>query len=133
MVPVLTRSFSSIVSGALMNISGSQVVQKLRKTAVKPANMILIVDSLDHRPCTLSPKFGGSANGHNGVRSVNAALGNDPNFHRLRLGIGRDGDPSQYVLGPLSPEEREYWSVTGRGSEAVWKALTHIVEKSLKS
>lgn len=116
-----------------MNISGPQVVQKLRKTAVNPANMIVIVDSLDHKPCTLSPKFGGSHNGHNGVRSVTAALGNNPDFHRLRLGIGRNALPSEYVLGPLSAQELQYWNVTGPGSEAIWKELTRIVEKSLHS
>ena len=117
-----------------MNLSGEPVVKMLRKTAVNPANMIVVVDDLDRKPCTISPKFGGSPNGHNGVRSVIAALGNEKNFHRLRLGIGRDDtDPSEYVLGPLSIQELEHWSVTGPGSEAVWKELTRIVQKSLKT
>ncbi|KAI1795731.1 peptidyl-tRNA hydrolase [Ganoderma leucocontextum] len=123
---------------ALMNISGRPVVQMLRKTAINPANMIVIHDSLDHKPCALSPKFGGSANGHNGVRSIMAALGNDPDFHRLRLGIGRGGpsgggggiDVANFVLGPLSAREREFWSATGSGPDLVWNELTRILKKA---
>ncbi|KAI0373987.1 peptidyl-tRNA hydrolase [Pilatotrama ljubarskyi] len=118
---------------ALMNISGRPVVQMLRSTAVNPERLIVIHDSLDHKPCTLSPKFGGSANGHNGVRSVIAALGGDQAFHRLRVGIGRDDQPVNYVLGPLSPQERQFWGPNGSGSDLVWRELTRIIEKSLKS
>ncbi|KAL7281653.1 hypothetical protein ACG7TL_004970 [Trametes sanguinea] len=95
--------------------------------------MIVIHDSLDHKPCTVSPKFGGSANGHNGVRSIIDALGGDKDFHRLRVGIGRDGDPANYVLGPLSPQERQFWGSTGGGPDLVWRELTRILEKSIKS
>ncbi|KAI0675347.1 peptidyl-tRNA hydrolase [Trametes maxima] len=118
---------------ALMNISGRPIVHMLRNTAIAPTNLIVVHDSLEHKPCALSPKFGGSANGHNGVRSVIAALGGESDFHRLRAGIGRDGDPAAYVLGPLSPVERRFWGATGHGSDLVWRELTRIIEKSLKS
>ncbi|KAI0630405.1 peptidyl-tRNA hydrolase [Trametes polyzona] len=117
----------------LMNISGRPVVQMLRSTAINPEHLIVVHDSLDHKPCSLSPKFGGSANGHNGVRSVIAALGGDPAFHRLRAGIGREGDPADYVLGPLSPQERQFWGPNGTGSDLVWRELTRVITKSLKS
>ncbi|KAH9858664.1 peptidyl-tRNA hydrolase [Lenzites betulinus] len=118
---------------ALMNISGRPVVQKLHNTAIKSENLTVVHDSLDHKPCTLSPKFSGSANGHNGVRSVIAALGGEADFHRLRVGIGRDGDPLNYVLGPLSPHERQFWSPNGGGADLVWRELTRIIEKGLRS
>lgn len=116
-----------------MNISGKPVAQMLRATAVNATNLIVVHDSLEHKPCTISPKFGGSANGHNGVRNVIAALGGDMDFPRLRIGIGRDGDPANYVLGPLSPQERQFWGPGGSGSDLVWRELTRIIEKSLKS
>ena len=116
-----------------MNISGRPIAQMLQKTAVDPTRLIVIHDSLDHKPCTLYPKFGGSANGHNGVRSTIAALGNNSDFHRLRLGIGRSVDITDYVLGPLSPQEREFWSTNGPGSELVWKGLLKVIEKSMST
>lgn len=116
-----------------MNISGPPVVQTLRGTAVNSPNMIVIHDSLEHKPYAISPKFGGSAGGHNGVRSIITALGNNTDFHRLRLGIGRGGDAAEYVLGPFSRQERDFWGANGSGSELVWTEVTKIIEKSLKA
>lgn len=110
-----------------MNITGPAVAATLRHTAKVPGAMIVIHDSLEHKPKILSVKFGGSANGHNGVRSVIAALG-DPNFHRFRIGIGRDGDAASYVLGRLSTEESAHWDV-GAGLDMVCKELAKIALK----
>lgn len=84
--------------------------------------MIVLVDSLDHDPATLSVKRGGSANGHNGVKSIISALGGELNFQRFRLGIGRDGsDPANYVLGNLSSFERRFWN--GEGLDLIFGEL----------
>ncbi|KAF9807097.1 hypothetical protein IEO21_08387 [Rhodonia placenta] len=116
---------------ALMNISGKPVADAMRFLSVSPSETIVIHDSLSHKPMSMSPKFGGSANGHNGVRSIVSALGNNMDFHRLRAGIGRDeSDAARYVLGPLSPAEREFWGPNGAGIELVWRGLTKIVTGS---
>ncbi|KAH9839261.1 peptidyl-tRNA hydrolase [Rhodofomes roseus] len=112
---------------ALMNISGSPVAYALKTLSIQPANMIVVHDSLDHKPMKLSPKFGGSASGQNGVRSIIAALGGTKDFHRLRIGIGRDqSDPVDYVMGRLSSTERAFWQ-HGEGTDAVWSALLKIM------
>lgn len=116
-----------------MNVNGPCVSAALRYTGVHPSSMIVIHDSLSQKPVTLSPKFGGSANGHNGVRSIISALGGDMNFHRLRVGIGREGeDVAAYVLGKLSSHERAFWGVDGQGLGVVWKALENISRSILK-
>lgn len=112
----------------LMNITGPAVAAAFRHTAKFPGAMVMIHDSLEHKPKTLSLKFGGSANGHNGVRSVIAALGGDPNFYRFRIGIGRDGDAASYVLGRLSTDESDYWDLGG-GLDVVCKELAKIALK----
>ncbi|CAG8523678.1 4517_t:CDS:2 [Paraglomus occultum] len=62
-----------------------------------------------------SPKYGGSANGHNGIKSIIECLKSDK-FHRLRIGIGRPPSHtddrshevvSSYVLGALTRSEKE--------------------------
>ena len=91
---------------------------------------IILHDSIDQRPCTVSPRFGGSARGHNGVRSVISALGTS-DFYRIRLGIGYppNGMPlDQYVLGKLNREEMDYWSPGGEGVEKVWEAIVKILQ-----
>lgn len=110
-----------------MNITGPAVATALRHTAHFPGAMIVIHDSLQHKPKTLSLKFGGSANGHNGVRSIMAALG-DPNFYRFRIGIGRDGDAASYVLSRFSTDECAYWDL-GDGLDMVCKELAKIALK----
>ncbi|KAI0044233.1 peptidyl-tRNA hydrolase [Auriscalpium vulgare] len=114
---------------ALMNISGAPTAAALRKTAHQPSSLLVIHDSLDHRPTALSPKFGGSAGGHNGVRSVISALKTN-DFHRLRVGIGRpENSVVDYVLGRLPSFERQYWSPDGPGIDLV---LQHIENLLLK-
>jgi len=57
---------------------------------------------LDLAPGTARYKTGGGHGGHNGLRDIMSALGNDPGYHRLRIGIGHPGDAKQvthYVLG----------------------------------
>jgi PTH1 family peptidyl-tRNA hydrolase len=56
----------------------------------------------------LRVKQGGGDNGHNGVRSVQSALGTG-DFCRVRVGIGRPPgrlDPAVFVLKPFSATER---------------------------
>jgi len=98
-----------------MNITGPSVAKALRSTVGFHRSMVVIHDSLDHKSKVLSVKFGGSANGHNGVRSVISALGANADFYRLRIGIGRerDIDASEYVLSRLSHDELVHWGDIG--------------------
>ncbi|KAH9054268.1 peptidyl-tRNA hydrolase [Lactarius vividus] len=111
---------------APMNISGPPVSMALRKTSRAPRSLVVIHDSLEHKPTVLSPKFGGSANGHNGVRSLISALGTKE-FYRLRLGIGRpESDVAGYVLTKLPNYERQFWAPDGPGLDLVWERVQRI-------
>lgn len=114
-----------------MNLSGPCVAQALRTTGLPLSSLVVIHDSLSHTPATLSPRFGGSANGHNGVRSIIEALGGKKDFHRLRIGIGRgEGSVADYVLSRLPSFERQYWDVDGDGVDLVTDALQSILASS---
>lgn len=114
-------------SESLMNVSGPSVQNVLRKTSHTPQSLVLIHDSLGHKVEAVSGRLGGSANGHNGVKSVISALGT-PDFHRLRIGIGRNEgvDAAEYVLQKLSNHERTFWSPSGKGLDAVLKNIERI-------
>lgn len=111
-----------------MNITGPSVAKALRSTVGFSRSMIVVHDSLDHKTKVLSVKFGGSANGHNGVRSVISALGANTDFYRFRIGIGRDRgvDPSEYVLSGLSRDELVHWSSNGIGLDRICSELETI-------
>mmetsp|Transcript_10485 Transcript_10485/g.33523 ORF Transcript_10485/g.33523 Transcript_10485/m.33523 type:complete len:211 (+) Transcript_10485:204-836(+) len=91
-----------------MNESGRCIRPLLKSTGAKPANLLVVHDDLERALGKLSMKTGGSANGHNGLRSIISMIGQD--FDRLRVGIGRPADRNQvanYVLQEFSPSERE--------------------------
>jgi PTH1 family peptidyl-tRNA hydrolase len=75
-----------------MNNSG-EVLKYLNKRGIKQDNLFVIHDEIDFPFGKVSIKVGGSARGHNGLRSL-IAHGGD-NFLRLRCGVGRPNDPAE--------------------------------------
>ena len=110
-----------------MNVSGPSVQKILRKTSHTPQGLVIIHDSLGHKLDVVSRRLGGSANGHNGVKSVISALGTS-DFHRLRIGIGKNEgvDAAEYVLQKLSNHERSFWGTYGQGLDLVLKNIEQI-------
>jgi PTH1 family peptidyl-tRNA hydrolase len=71
--------------------------------------VIVVHDELDVPFGTIRLKLGGGDNGHNGLRSVTAALATR-DYYRARLGIGRPPgrmDPAAFVLRNFSITERK--------------------------
>ncbi|KAF5387307.1 hypothetical protein D9757_005773 [Collybiopsis confluens] len=102
-------------SKSFMNVSGPSIAQVYRNSVKSPAAMIVLQDSMSHRTDQLSVKLGGSANGHNGVKSIISAIGGEQGFYRFRLGIGERGsvDAATFVMGKLTHREREFWTEDG--------------------
>jgi PTH1 family peptidyl-tRNA hydrolase len=105
-----------------MNLSGGPVAA-LRDFYKIPAGRIVVVhDDLDLAFGEVRLKRGGGAGGHNGLRSVTAALGS-PDYYRVRLGIGRPPgrmDPAVFVLRDFGAAERkELPLVIDRSADAV--------------
>ncbi len=98
-----------LVPTTFMNCSG-QAIAALANFYRIPAEAILVAhDELDLAPGTARFKTGGGHGGHNGLRDTIAQLGNNNNFHRLRVGIGHPGSAAQvtnYVLGKPPADER---------------------------
>ncbi|WP_142242026.1 aminoacyl-tRNA hydrolase, partial [Mycobacterium tuberculosis] len=91
-----------------MNESGRQIGPLAKFYSVAPANIIVIHDDLDLEFGRIRLKIGGGEGGHNGLRSVVAALGTK-DFQRVRIGIGRPPgrkDPAAFVLENFTPAER---------------------------
>jgi peptidyl-tRNA hydrolase, PTH1 family len=91
-----------------MNVSGKSVAAARRFFKVDPASLLVVHDDVDLEPGRLQGRLGGGLAGHNGLRSIAAALGTQ-DFLRLRIGVGRPerGDPrpvADYVLSEFEPE-----------------------------
>ena len=92
-----------------MNNSGEGVAYLLTRFAATPDQLVVIYDDMDLPLGRIRIRPGGSSAGHNGIKSIIAALSTQE-FSRVRVGIG--GSPSEcggeveHVLGPFSAEER---------------------------
>jgi PTH1 family peptidyl-tRNA hydrolase len=105
-----------------MNESGGRVKAVLGFYKVSPEQLIVVHDELDIPFAQVRLKVGGGPGGHNGVRSVDAALGTK-DYARVRVGIGRPPgrmDPADFVLRDFSAAERkELPLLIERGADAV--------------
>lgn len=99
-----------LIPTTFMNRSG-QSVGPLANFFKIPAEAILVAhDELDLPPGTARLKAGGGHGGHNGLRDIISALGNNRDFMRLRLGIGHPGSAREvvsYVLQRAPRAEQE--------------------------
>jgi PTH1 family peptidyl-tRNA hydrolase len=85
-----------------MNRSGKAVAALATFYKIPPADILIAHDELDIPAGCARFKRGGGHGGHNGLRDIIPALGNDSDFYRLRIGIGHPGSAaavSGYVLG----------------------------------
>ena len=95
-------------SGVSMNVCGPAVRAALDYHKALPADLLAVHDDIDLPFGRLRLHEGRGHGGHNGVRSIIAALGTT-GFWRLKVGVGRPPgrmDPADYVLGRFSKEER---------------------------
>ncbi len=104
-----------------MNNSGDAVLPLMTFYKIPIENLIVIHDDMDLKVGNMREKVGGSSAGHNGIKSIDNAIGND--YRRIRIGIGHPRDfnspmnPSDWVLGKFDGEQL--------------KAITDII-KSIK-
>jgi PTH1 family peptidyl-tRNA hydrolase len=109
-----------------MNNSGESVAPAARFYKLVPSDVIVLHDELDLAPGKLRTKRGGGAAGHNGLRSIDAHLGND--YWRVRLGIGHPGAKDlvlHYVLHAFASEDSVWLD---RMMPAVADAMPLMVE-----
>lgn len=91
-----------------MNESGRSVAAAALWHDLEPHQILVICDDLDLESGVVRVKRGGSSGGHNGLKSIIAALGTEE-FPRIRVGIGRPehGDSIDYVLGRVHTSQRD--------------------------
>lgn len=104
------RDVRLLIPTTYMNRSGQAVAALANFFRIAPDAILVAHDELDMPPGVAKLKQGGGHGGHNGLRDIIAQLGNQNNFHRLRLGIGHPGHSSQvsgYVLGRAPRSEQD--------------------------
>jgi PTH1 family peptidyl-tRNA hydrolase len=88
-----------------VNLSGDVAGPMLRHHGLSPDALLVVVDDLNLPLGRLRLRASGSAGGHNGLRSIEAALMTQA-YPRLRIGIGAPASGFvEHVLDRFSPAE----------------------------
>jgi PTH1 family peptidyl-tRNA hydrolase len=105
-----------------MNLSGYAVGELMRYFKIELPDLLVVVDEAQLELGRLRTRAGGSAGGHNGLKSVIDQLGTDQ-FARLRIGVGRGDarrDLADHVLATFEQDERALATDTvARAADAV--------------
>ncbi|OWO84625.1 aminoacyl-tRNA hydrolase [Photorhabdus luminescens] len=99
-----------LVPTTFMNLSGKSVAALASFYRIQPDEILVAHDELDLPPGVAKMKLGGSHGGHNGLKDIQNKFGNNPNFHRLRIGIGHPSDKNKvvgFVLGKPPTSEQK--------------------------
>ena len=100
-----------LIPTTFMNLSGDSVGAVARFFKIEATEILVAYDEMAFEPGMVRLKEGGGDNGHNGIKSVRSGLGNNPGFHRLRIGVGHPGDKNKVtayltqVKMPVSEEQ----------------------------
>jgi peptidyl-tRNA hydrolase, PTH1 family len=101
------RIFVCICPTTYMNLSGRAVKYWLDKERIDLQNLLVVFDDLALPLNKIRLRPGGSDAGHNGLKSIQEALGT-AEYPKLRFGIGNDfpkGMQSDFVLGKWRKED----------------------------
>lgn len=79
-----------------MNLSGNSVVKAANFYKILPENVVVIHDDMDLPVGRVKAKIGGGAGGHNGLKSIDAAI--SPNYNRIRIGVGHPQGSGEAVV-----------------------------------
>lgn len=130
------RSAWLVMPQTYMNRSGQAVAKAMKDTGIGAADVWVVYDELDLPLCRMRIKVGGSAAGHNGVRSIVESLGRD-DFVRFRVGVGKPGGRGseagiRHVLGRFNKAEKEALpKVVGGVADAIELALGRGIERAM--
>lgn len=103
------RIFVLLKPSTYMNRSGKSVRYWLQKEKIEQSNLLVVLDDLNLPFGKQRLRGQGSDGGHNGLKDIDALLGNN-NYARLRIGIGDEflkGRQADFVLSPWSEAEKE--------------------------
>ena len=106
-----------------MNLSGEAVRPAADFYKIPPERILVVSDDTALPAGRLRIRKGGSAGGHNGLKSIIQHLGSDQ-FPRLRVGVGEkphpDYDMADWVLGKFTGEDKKKMDqAVERAAEAI--------------
>lgn len=118
-----------------MNLSGRTAGEAARFYKLPPERVLVVSDETALPAGKLRLRAGGSAGGHNGLKSIIEHLGSD-RFPRLRVGVGSkphpDYDMADWVLSSFSSAEKSVIAeAAGQAAEAIECVITRGMDEAM--
>ncbi|MDR2423665.1 MAG: aminoacyl-tRNA hydrolase [Prevotellaceae bacterium] len=120
------RTLILLKPSTYMNLSGNAVNFWLQTEKIPQEKLLVVLDDFALPAGQIRIKSKGSDGGHNGLKHINAVLGNS-NYARLRFGVGNDfpqGFQIDYVLSQWSKDE--YLALTPAFENAAEAILSYV-------
>ena len=117
-----------------MNLSGESVGEAARFYKIPADHVVVISDDISLPVGKLRVRTGGSAGGHNGLKSIISCLGSDQ-FPRVKIGVGAkphpDYDLADWVLSTVSKTEwPDYQEAMSHAGDAALCIVKNGCEKA---
>ncbi|MCL0029182.1 aminoacyl-tRNA hydrolase [Dehalococcoidia bacterium] len=117
-----------------VNRTGDAVRYLLDRYRVACERLLIVCDDIALPPGKIRLRPRGSAGGHNGIKSIIAALGVE-SFARLRIGVGQPPpgtDQIGYLLNEMAPDRhRQVEEAVERATDAVACLLTEGITEAM--
>jgi peptidyl-tRNA hydrolase, PTH1 family len=115
-----------------MNLSGEALLALMTFYKVIPQHVIVIIDEIYLPTGSVRIRQGGSAGGHNGLKSLIGLVGQD--FVRIRIGVGpcpEGWDLADFVLGRYGDTDKKVFaSIASTMADMVTTGITQGWEKA---
>ena len=118
-----------------MNLSGESAGEAARFYKIPPEHVLVISDDISLPTGKLRIRAGGSAGGHNGLKSIIQHLGSDQ-FPRIKVGVGSpqraDHDIVDWVIGkPMGEDQKVLLQTLEKAAKAVSAFIAQGPEKAM--
>ena len=113
-----------------MNLSGNSVLKAASFYKILPEQIVVIHDDMDLQPTQIKAKLGGGTGGHNGLKSIDAHIGQ--NYNRIRLGVGHpQGSGEAVVNHVLSRFSKTDAELLAHNIDVVVKDIPLLLKKGM--
>jgi peptidyl-tRNA hydrolase, PTH1 family len=122
-----------LIPSSYMNVSGPVIAGAMNKAGVLLDHLLILVDDVNLPFGRLRLKGEGGTGGHNGLKSLEEALGTEK-YARLRIGVGNsgEGDLAEYVLSLFTAKEEELVpSILERAFKAIELWITEGLNRAM--
>ena len=115
-----------------MNLSGNSVVKAAHFYKILPEEIVVIHDDMDLPVGKVRAKIGGGTGGHNGLKSIDAAI--SQNYNRVRIGVGHpQGEGEVVVNHVLSNFSKSDGLIIDKNIEVIVAELPVLLKQNMPS